>query len=345
MGKEGINYARLNREIRMQKNNGIVKYFKNEGYKFELPNYISLNNIERLELIAKTIETINSTYKLDFRDIESKKPKNKQIKLEKDFKLHDVIEATEGIPVTEKALEIFYANKIAHVCRTAQKKLLSDMITKENIENEEFETLMYDFNESEINSITLSLHRYFIAEKNMNNKATKIAKMQLTKKGIGNEQISQLKQMGYDVLAKAYINSMAVKDEAIAESIDLLKEDKDQSFGLAKIRNGKTKKEENIFVIDIPCFGQMSVHIYAPELITSLSEYKYTYPIYQTENVLLSDRASKYQESFLSKSTEELIESLKKLKSKKEAHEIAVKAGLTKEEIDIIHRKDEGDGR
>ena len=76
MGKEGINYARLNREIRMKKNNGIVKYFKNEGYKFELPNYISLNNIERLELIAKTIETINSTYKLDFRDIESKKPKN-----------------------------------------------------------------------------------------------------------------------------------------------------------------------------------------------------------------------------------------------------------------------------
>ena len=123
MGKEGINYARLNREIRMQKNNGIVKYFKNEGYKFELPNYISLNNIERLELIAKTIETINSTYKLDFRDIESKKPKNKQIKLEKDFKLHDVIEAAEGIPVTEKALEIFYANKIAHVCRTAQKKI------------------------------------------------------------------------------------------------------------------------------------------------------------------------------------------------------------------------------
>lgn len=340
-----IDFKKLDREHRMRKSNKIVEYFKSEGHKFELPNYLSLNNIDRLGIIAETIETINDTYKLDFKKIESRKPKNKQIEIEEGFCLYDVIEAAEGIPVTEKALEIFYANKIAHICRTTQKKLLSDMITEENIENEEFETLMYDFNESEINNITLLLHRYFIAEKNTNSKATKIAKMQLAKKGIENDQIAKLKQRGYDVLAKSYIDSMAIKDEAIAENIDLLKEDKDQSFGLAKIRNGKNKKEENLFVIDIPCFGQMSVHIYAPELITSLSEYEYTYPIYQTENVLLSDRTSKYQESFLSKSTEELIESLKKLRSKKEAHEIAVKAGLRKKEIDTIHRKDQGDGR
>lgn len=341
----GLDLRKLNIEHRMKKNNKIVEYFKSEGHKFELPNYLSLNNIERLSLIAETIERTNNTYKLDFNNIESRKPKNKQIELEEGFCLHDVIEAAEGIPVTEKALEIFYANKIAHVCRTTQKNLLSDMITESNKENEEFETLMYDFNESEINNITLSLHRYFIAEKNMNNKATKIAKMQLAKTGIGNDQIEKLRRRGYDVLAKSYIDSMAIKDEAIAESIDLLKEDKDQSFGLAKIRNRKSKKEENLFVIDIPCFGQMSVHIYAPELITSLSEHEYTYPIYQTENVLLSDRTSQYQESFLSKSTEELIEALKKLRSKKEAHEIAVKAGLRKEEIDSIHRKDEGDER
>lgn len=310
----GIDIRKLDREHRMRQSNRIVEYFKSEGHKFELPNYLSLNNITRLGLIAETIETINNTYKADFEKLESRKPKNKQIKLGEGFSLHDVIEAAEGIPVTEKALEIFYANKIAHVCRTTQKKMLSDMIAEENAENEEFETLMYDFNESEINNIALSLHRYFIAEKNMNNKATKIAKIQLAKKGIENDQIAKLRRKGYDVLAKSYIDNMAIKDEAIAESIDLLKEDEDQSFGLAKIRNSKNKKEENLFVIDIPCFGQMSVHIYAPELITSLSKHEYTYPIYQTENVLLSDRTSQYQESFLSKSTEELIEALKKIK-------------------------------
>lgn len=138
---------------------------------------------------------------------------------------------------------------------------------------------------------------------------------------------------------------MAIKVEAVDKVVDLLKEDKTQSFGLAKIVNRNTGKEESLFVMDVPCFGQMSVHILAPiydeKLITTLTEHEYKYPICNIDNVLLIDRASEYQESFMLQDTPELIESLRKLKSRKEAHEIAVKAGFEKDELEMLYQTNE----
>lgn len=115
---------------------------------------------------------------------------------------------------------------------------------------------------------------------------------------------------------------------------------------MAKVNNNKTGQEESLFVIDVPCFGQMSVHVFSEKLMTQLSGYEYKYPIYQTENVLLIDRVSNYQENFLRKSNPELIKELKEMKTREEAHEIAVKAGFDKSELEEIHRtKDEGEQR
>ena len=158
------------------------------------------------------------------------------------------------------------------------------------------------------------------------------------------DEIETLRKRGYDVLAKGYVDCMAIKDRAIDESIKLLKENGTQSFGLAKVKSKDGKKEENLFVIDVPCFGQMSVHMYDERLITALAEHEYKYPICNTENVLLIDRVSEYQESFMLQDTPELIESLRKLKSRKEAHEIAVKAGFEKDELKMLYQtNEEGD--
>ena len=222
--------------------------------------------------------------------------------------------------------------------------MLSDMFTEKNRENAGYESLIYHFDGKEIDQIAKSAHRYFIAESNMNTKAANIAQRQLAKNGITIDEIEILRKRGYAALAKGYVDCMAIKDEAIAESIKILKEDKTQSFGLAKVKNGK--REEKVFVIDVPCFGQMSVHMYDERLITALAEHEYKYPICNTENVLLIDKVSAYQESFILQDTTELIESLKKLKSRKEAHEIAVKAGFEKDELEMLYKtNDEGDER
>ena len=340
-----INYNRLNREIRMDKVSKIVEFFKTQGYKFETKNYNMLNNMARLNLIADTIERISPGYRQSFRKFEEKKPESKQIELEYDFDLHEVMESAEGIPTTEKALEIFYSNNIAHTCRDAQKKMLGDMLKEKNKENAGYESLMYHFNSKEIDQIAKLAQRYFIAQSNMNTRVADIAKRQLSRFGISIDEIETLRERGYDVLAKGYVDCMAIKVEAVDKVVDLLKEDKTQSFGLAKIVNRNTGKEERLFVMDVPCFGQMSVHILAPiydeKLITTLTEHEYKYPICNIDNVLLIDRASEYQESFMLQDTPELIESLRKLKSRKEAHEIAVKAGFEKDELEMLYQTNE----
>ena len=339
-----INYKKINREMRMEKTSRAVDFFRKQGYKFELKNYKMLDNMDRLNLIAGTLERIFPGYRIDFRKFEEKKPEAKQIELDYDFDLHEIMESAEGIPSTEKALEIFYSNRIAHTCRDVQKQMLSDMFTEKNRENAGYKSLIYHFDGKEIDQIAKSAHRYFIAESNMNTKAANIAQRQLAKNGITIDEIEILRKRGYDALAKGYVDCMAIKDEAIAKSIKILKEDKTQSFGLAKVKNGK--REENVFVIDVPCFGQMSVHIYDEKLITLLSDNEYRYPICNADNVLLIDKTSEYQESFMLQDTPELIESLRKLKSRREAHELAVKAGLQKDELEMLYKtNDEGDER
>lgn len=141
-----INYKKINKEMRMEKTSRAVELFRKQGYKFELKNYKMLDNMDRLNLIADTLERIFPGYRTDFRRFEDKKPKSKQIELDYDFDLHEIMESAEGIPSTEKALEIFYSNRIAHTCRDVQKQMLSDMFTEKNRENAGYESLIYHFN-------------------------------------------------------------------------------------------------------------------------------------------------------------------------------------------------------
>lgn len=343
-----IDYKKLNKEVRMEKTNGIVKFFMKNGKKFELDNYESLDNEERLDLLAETGETIDPGYRVKFKKLEDRKPEDNRIELESDFTLQEVMESAKGIPITEKALEIFYSNRIAHTCRDAQKKMLSDLLDNLKDTYKDFNSLEYEFTPKELNQTTQTLHRYFIAEKTKNINAKKIAKAQLGRKLIGDEEIEELRKRGFDVLSKGYIDCMSIKDAAIAESIELLKDDETQSFGLSRQKNKKTGKIEDFFVIDVQGYGQMSVHIYDPELISSLSEHEYTYPIYQVDNILLFERTSKYQESFYRlENDEEVVKKLKEIGPNADTHEVAVKGMLTKQQMDIIYGKtnDEEDGR
>lgn len=337
-----MNFSNLDRAMRRARTNKIVGFFTRHGDEFDLEKYDKLDDISRLEFIAKTIEDIYPTYKAQFNKLEGRKPLDRQVRLPSDFNLPDMVESAIGIETTEKALEIFYSNRLAHICRDAQKRLVYDMISDANKRNEAYPSLMHNLrNKDKINRIVLNAHRYFVAEESGNTKGMQIIQRSLGKLGISIDEIETLRKSGYDVLSKAYINCMSIKDRAIAEEIDMLKQDDTQSYGIKRTKD-KDGSKNTLFVIDVPCFGQMSVHIFDSRLVSELSDHKYRYPIYQKDNVLLMDGTSEYQEYFMYVNANNLVEALRGLKNRQDAHEIAVKAGLTKDEIAELYSKNEG---
>lgn len=67
-----IDYRKLNKEIRTDKTNRIITFFKEHGNEFELKNYIPRENMSRLNLIADVLEKINPGYRIDFRKLENR---------------------------------------------------------------------------------------------------------------------------------------------------------------------------------------------------------------------------------------------------------------------------------
>lgn len=218
-----FNYNKIDRDLRRDKVRKIVSFLVKNSHKFELQNYMPLSNKERLELIIEAIEKINPNYIAEFRKIEGKKPETRQVEIDDEFELKSVVESVDGLTVVEKALEIFYSNKVAHLCRTAQKNMISDLTEEENEKNIGYSSLMYRFSDEEMNRVTIFTHRYFVAKKSLNKKAENIAKRELEKNGIDQELLDILEERGYNVLSKTYLDCMAIKTEAIDESVELLK--------------------------------------------------------------------------------------------------------------------------
>lgn len=156
-------------------------------------------------------------------------------------------------------------------------------------------------------------------------------------------------------LIRAYNDAMYIKDTEI-ESVDRLVHDygrKDISYGLKKV------DDDNIlFVMDIQKFGQFAVHIKDPNLISQI-RVKYRMPLYRRETRLLVDHMSDKAKEFLddaktddSMDTErgipKFISSSKKQRERLKAeikfldlteaekHEIAVKGGLIRRDLEEI---------
>lgn len=159
-------------------------------------------------------------------------------------------------------------------------------------------------------------------------------------------------------LIQAYSNAMFIKDTEI-ESVDRLAHNHDRqevSYGIKRIDNANT-----LFVMDIPRFGQFSVHIKDPSLIAQIRK-KYRMPLYRTETMVLvdhiSDKAKEFIEDakaddsmdderripkFVSETKKKRIRLREEIKyldlTSGEKHELAVKSGLIKRDLEDIDRE------
>lgn len=171
---------------------------------------------------------------------------------------------------------------------------------------------------------------------------------------------NELDRKNFPLLIKSYNNAMFIKDTEI-ENVNRLVIDNgryDISYGL------KEDDEYNtLFVMDIQRFGQFAVHVKNPDLISKI-KVKYRMPLYRREtNFLvdhLSDKAKEFMEdakndASLDKERDIPINSNTSLKqrerlaaeikflglSKAEKHEIAVKGGLIRRNLENIDSDEE----
>ncbi len=161
-------------------------------------------------------------------------------------------------------------------------------------------------------------------------------------------------------LIKAYNDGMYIKSTEI-ENVNRLIHDYDRddiSYGVKKF------DEDNIlFVMDVRGFGQFSVHMKDPNLIAQIKN-KYNMPIYRRKTAMLVNCISKEAKQFITEAKEDdsmdeernipqhatelrkrrvrLLEELKFLDlTKAEKHELGVKGGLTRKELQELDDAEE----
>lgn len=165
------------------------------------------------------------------------------------------------------------------------------------------------------------------------------------------EEGKNLDTLKFPELIKAYDNGMYIKDREMISVNNLV-----QFYGLEDVSYGvKREGEEDLFVMDIQGFGQFSVHMVEKDLVSQIKA-KYKMPIYRMETATLvnhmSDDAKEFMQdakeddsmdderdisnsmSELQKQRVRLLEELKFLDlTKAEKHELGVKGGLTRKEL------------
>lgn len=338
-----------------ERKNSNIKYKKNRKKKsrelkvldkysenLEISELLLLDDETKLEFIIEILKKIKPDYKKEYERSERKKPEKYRLHLREDFDLSDVAYSAKGDTIedkiTQKALIMFYANKLGHACNFLAKKMLNQFCKQNDIKYNGRQNPIFD--EVLFGKLTKALSIYFNSDPEIAVSEIKESKKTLERFGIEEKDLKELEKRGYGKLVNTYRNMMFIKENSIKELIPMVKRNRKYSFGLSKeviYNQFGTRKEREAFVIDIPFYSQIGVHIKSQELITALSGIEYAYPLYETENVLILDETSPEQEKYISEHKKDLTSSLIRMKDKRFAHTIAVKSGMDKKTLDKIH--------
>lgn len=123
---------------------------------------------------------------------------------------------------------------------------------------------------------------------------------------------------------------------------------KDKSGKIIYGRDGVTPKMDNILVIDLPYYGQFSVHMKNFQSISALRDTPYNgLHVYEKESIMLTDNISNAAKQYLLRKTgnntwpdlSDIMGDLKQMRktNPRFAHYIAIKMGATKQELDEMY--------
>lgn len=336
-----INYSdsRLDAERKKEDKIRGFKELKKLSPNLDLENYLIMDESEKLDLLLEMFKQFKSDYIDNYNKMEEKKSERVQISIPRGYDLKDLIKSVDGEIILQKALEIYYSNKVAHYAEYWQKDFLRQFLKKYQNPENLFDIIINDSRLFGI--INNSLFRIFDEYNQDNTREIKYHKDILKRYGIGERE---LRILGKSIpsLVNIYRDAMCIKDAELHEIVSLLEEDKLSSYGMithTEVESGK-EKERNLFVLDVPFFGQMSVHIKSPELISQLGKHKYPYPVYQRESILLTDRLTPEQERIVKRNDIEEIRKYFEEGEEEFAHLLAIKGGYTADEIKYVHGGD-----
>lgn len=245
------------------------------------------DEVTLLHELSKFYELIEPNWRTSFNELNGRKRKygiEEPIKKDEDvFDLLGGVVDTDTDKASLAAVNMYLANKLAHAYGVARDRIVEDILSKNNVSGN-------------VKDISNYLKVYYKNRFDKNVKAENKVRDKLLRKGITDDIIEQCTSAGVYSLAVAEMHAFSIKDRSMMMAISRFKnrevsqgigEDAPISFGMKEI-----SENEKLLVVDLPYFGQFSVHMKDPGMISAMSDTIYSKAIYAFESVMLTEKTS-----------------------------------------------------
>lgn len=211
---------------------------------------------DMLEILLKTYNVLEPNWKNIHNRMEEKKPKNMQSFIGKDYTVDDILMSAQYDELAELSLCVTVSNRIAHTITDIIKKQVREYAGGRLDKDIEYDFMrrvrkIFDPHRKEDSIKVDSDFKRICSE-------------------IGTD-IKKLEEDGFPELIEAEHTAFSMKEYSLRELITVLKNRDDINYGKKEGLN-KNGKKQTSFIMDLPFYGQFSVHLMDPRLETQGSE-------------------------------------------------------------------------
>lgn len=271
-----------------------------------------------------------------------------------DYYIDRVLNRKEYHDITVHSMSAFIANKIKNKCDDLTEDIFDYYLIGKTIGEDNSKRYILksgkELDKEAKRKLYSKLRRYISPSVDDDPKDRERLLKSLVRLGIDEEKLEYLEQKcggAIRIITSMKAHMLSIKDQEIQKTVDLLQKDGTLSYGLLYTSAKGDKygaKTEPLLVIDLPYYGQFSLHLKAEkssetalseETMAELKETPYPFPLYETKTVLLSENCSYAALDIEGLESEELSEKARLgLDYEKEfAHYAALKLGATRADL------------
>lgn len=347
------------------KNGEYSKVMANYNY-YYMPHSDEQKERERLLVCFKNLmcffETVTPNWAANHNKIESQKTNNMKSSIdESKYTIDKIIQDAERMPnglygnikpehlrnIRVSALTMFYANKIAHQSKVLREKYISQVVNYEILGNGVLDNAIKNGKFGEISNIIkyYYFNRILYDDEKLNNASSDVLKLKSAEINKCKEELSKYgisptsdiyKKKTLLNLVKTETDAYAIKDTTMGDLVNQLSKQNDILYGIKR-----DDKRKEILVVDLPGYGQFSVHTVENQCIAKSKVPDYPYKVYDVDigKALLTQSSTPTMDYVLKKckNKSEIMKALKELDEEEEAHQIIVKLGYNKNALAQIH--------
>lgn len=237
--------------------------------------------------LADFYDKIIPNWRVNFNTLNEANPRyGIEEEITKEEKVRELLENVEGSDFDNMSLVavcMYLSNKLAHEFGVTRDRIVEDELRK-------FRAISGD-----AKSVSQKLKNYFKAKAAENTQEANRQEDLLKKLGINGAMLERFEQLGLGELVSEEIKAFALKDAMMMTFIDRVQA-RENNRGLGQddlISYGMlTQEDGQILVVDLPFYGQFSVHMQTPETISAMRGTPYKNFVYSLESVMLTEGVS-----------------------------------------------------